>query len=100
VVSIGHVAPADVEDRLLWNDAQILLDRHSEPDPHGLCVWCGSRWPCPPRRLGERAEAASRRPWREPWMAWHDMNSVRTLPTWRAEVGEHGRSAFNRGLFD
>jgi hypothetical protein len=101
VVSTGHSEPADVEDRLLWRDAQDLLGRHAEPDLDGLCVWCGSQWPCPPRRLAERAEAASRRPWRESWTARHDMNSFRSLPSRRADVGERGgRLAVNRGLFD
>lgn len=78
-------APVDILDRLLWRDAQQMLDRHAEPGPDGRCGWCGWHWPCPPRRLAERAEAASRRPWRESWTARHDLNGLRGLPSWRAD---------------
>jgi hypothetical protein len=80
--------PADVVDRLLWRDAQLMLDRHAEPDGGGDCVWCGWRWPCSSRRLAERADAASRRPWLEAWTVRHDLNSI------RARVGN------NRGYFN
>lgn len=90
--------PPDVIDPLLWRDAQLMLGRHAEPGYDDRCVWCGLRWPCPPRRLAERAAAAARRPacgnggygrhedprvsgradphangWRDPrWARWHD----------------------------
>lgn len=73
--------PVEIMDRLLWRDAQQMLDRHAEPGPDGRCEWCGWHWPCPPRRLAERAEVASRRPWRESWTARHDLNDLRTLPS-------------------
>ena len=80
MVKVDQSEPADVEDRLLWRDAQQMLGRHAGPGPDGACVWCGSRWPCAPRRLAERAEAASRRPWRVSWTLRHDMNSIRAMP--------------------
>jgi hypothetical protein len=100
--------PADIVDRLLWRDAQQMLGRHAEAGSDGDCVWCGWRWPCAPRRLAERADAASRRPWREAWTLRHDLNSIRAMPGLRAGLednadrGRHGgqaRSAPNRGSF-
>jgi hypothetical protein len=93
-------APADVEDHLLWRDAQHILGRHSEPDRRQRCVWCGRSWPCPPRRLAERADEASRRPWRESWTTRHDLNSLRGLPGWRADLGDGPRIHRNQGLFE
>jgi hypothetical protein len=69
--------PVDVRDRLLWRDAQQVLARHRGPGLDDRCGWCGWQWPCPPRRLAERAEEASRRPWRESWTARHDLNGLR-----------------------
>ncbi|MDR7279289.1 hypothetical protein J2S41_006067 [Catenuloplanes atrovinosus] len=63
MVSVDRAEPPDIVDRLLWRDAQAMLGRHAAPDHQGGCVWCGDPWPCPPRRLAERADAASRRPW-------------------------------------
>jgi hypothetical protein len=97
MVSVDHAEPAEIVDRLLWQDAQHMLGRHAEPDRDGLCVWCGWRWPCAPRRLAERADTASRRPsekgWQEAWTLRHDLNSLRS-PTRRRTV------ARNRGRFD
>lgn len=53
---------SDVIDPLLWREAQLMLGRHAEPGFDHRCVWCGFRWPCPARRLAERAAAAARRP--------------------------------------
>src|SRR4051794_41822869 len=77
---IADHAPADIVDRLLWRDAQQMLGRHAGAGHDGNCVWCGWRWPCAPRRIAERADAASRRPWREAWTVRHDLNSLRDLP--------------------
>jgi hypothetical protein len=85
-----QTAPADIVDRLLWQDARLLLAQHAEPDSGGNCVWCGWRWPCAPRRLAERAEVAAGRPWREAWTLRHDLNSIRAMPSLRAA---------NRGSF-
>jgi hypothetical protein len=52
-------APGEVADRLLWRDARQTLERHADHDSSGRCIWCGGHWPCPARRLAERAEAAS-----------------------------------------
>jgi hypothetical protein len=57
-------APGEVADRLLWRDAHQTLQRHAEPARDGRCVWCGVYWPCPARRLAERADAAARWGWR------------------------------------
>ena len=110
---LDGTVPSDVVDRLLWRDAQEMLGRHTEPDPDGTCVWCGWRWPCAPRRIGERAAAASRRPWRVAWTLRHDLNSIRAMPGLRAgrertgapparrtnERSTTGTGA-NRGFFD
>ena len=98
---IADRAPADIVDRLLWRDAQQMLGRHAEAGPDGTCVWCGWRWPCAPRRLAERADAASRRPWREAWTVRHDLNSIRAMPGLREDNADrHGYSGNrNRGPF-
>ena len=93
MVDTDLTEPADIVDRLLWQEAQLMLGRHAEPDLDANCVWCGWRWPCAPRRLAQRAEAASRRPWREAWTLRHDLNSVRTprLTSTRAQHQSIGR---------
>lgn len=106
MVSVHHAEPADVSDRLLWQDAQLMLAQHAEPDRDGLCVWCGGRWPCAPRRVAERADTASRRAetsrdqpgrtWREAWTLRHDLNSMRALPG----LSRRRMVARNRGSFD
>jgi hypothetical protein len=73
----------EIIDPLLWRDAQHIIDRHSRPDTDEQCVWCGLAWPCPPRRLADRAAAASSRPWRESWTVRNDLHDLRTLPRWR-----------------
>ena len=102
-------APADIVDRLLWQDAQQMLGRHTQPDREGNCVWCGWRWPCAPRRLAERADAASRRPWREAWTVRHDLNSIRAMPGLEDSRNRgrrpspprgYRRADVNRGYFD
>lgn len=106
-----ELQPADVVDRLLWQDAQRMLRRHTEPEPDGTCVWCGWRWPCASRRLAERAEAASRRPWRVAWTLRHDLNSIRAMPGLRTGLDANAdtraparrpkqRTGRNRGYFD
>ncbi|GAB1645138.1 hypothetical protein [Krasilnikovia sp. MM14-A1259] len=77
MVSVDQTEPADIVDRLLWRDAQQLLGRHERPDAELKCVGCGRLWPCAPRRLAERANTVSRRPWREAWTLRHDLNSIR-----------------------
>jgi hypothetical protein len=103
VASVDRAEPADIVDRLLWRDAQYMLDRHASPDETGQCVCCGRSWPCPPRRLAERAELAAFKPWNEVWTARHDLHSLRAIPSWRADLdGRHRlrRGTRNRGLFD
>jgi hypothetical protein len=108
MVTLDQTEPADIVDRLLWRDAQQMLARHAEPDADATCVWCGWRWPCAPRRLAERAEVASRRPWRVAWTLRHDMNSIRAMPGLDADHRVRrrrnerpaGRPGDNRGYFD
>jgi hypothetical protein len=112
MVTVGQAEPADIVDRLLWQEARDMLDRHAEPASDGCCVGCGWRWPCAPRRLAERAETAARRPWREAWTLRHDLNSIRSIPSLRAGLDGNGaqrarrmtrtrqRTGTNRGYFD
>ena len=72
--------PVDVVDRQLWRDAQDLLTRHTAPGPDGACGACGRSWPCPTRRLAERANGAAFGSWNAAWTARHDLNSVRRVP--------------------
>jgi hypothetical protein len=102
-----ELQPADVVDRLLWQDAQRMLRRHNGSGPNGDCIWCGWRWPCAPRRVAERAEAASRRSWRVAWTLRHDLNSIRAMPGLRTGLDGNGnrrapdrRTRFNRGYID
>ena len=92
--------PTDVADPLLWRDAQHMLGRHNRPDDHNCCIWCGIQWPCPPRRLAERADAAARLPWREAWTVRNDLNGHRSLPSWRADLGERSGHGTHRSRFD
>jgi hypothetical protein len=85
-----HTEPADVVDRMLWRDAQRILARHAHPDGNGACARCAGAWPCSPRRLAERAEAASRRSWNEAWTVRHDLTGLRAMPAWRAELDPRG----------
>ncbi|WP_290865481.1 hypothetical protein [Hamadaea sp.] len=111
---------SEILDPLLWQDAQLMLARHAPRDGIGTdddtCAWCGLQWPCPPRRLAERAAAASTRTWQHAWTARHDLNSLRSLPSVRSQSGgrnsgsllgldapgadEVGRAGTNRALFD
>jgi hypothetical protein len=99
VVIVDQANPADVVDRRLWRDAQLMLGRHAAPDSAGECVWCGASWPCPPRRLAERAEHAARRPWREAWTMRHNLNGLRSMPASRADPADRGVRR-NAGAFD
>jgi hypothetical protein len=96
MVITDRTAPADTVDRLLWQEAQSLLGRHEAAGEDGTCVCCGWRWPCAPRRLAERAEVASRRPWREAWTLRHDLNSIRAMPSLRADNPRHLREPLNK----
>lgn len=93
-LATNQAEPAEVVDRLLWRDAQQMLDRHTGQDHDGRCVWCGWQWPCPPRRLAERAATASCRPWRESWTARHDLNGLRALPSWRTDGSNLARRLY------
>lgn len=92
----ARAVPPDVVDRLLWQDAQAILTRHqaTEPptcgtyhrsaaDPAPTCANCGHAWPCPPRRLAERAQNAAFGSWNEAWTARHDLRAV---PAWRLDL--------------
>jgi hypothetical protein len=108
---LQRAQPADIVDRLLWQDAQQMLGRHAGADREGLCVWCGWRFPCAPRRVAERADAAARRPWQEALTLRHDLNSIRAMPGMYAGPTDNTgriarrpsrgrRVARNRGAFD
>ena len=93
MVDVDEAASADIVDRLLWRDAQTMLGRHNTADRRGNCVWCGWSWPCSARRLAERADAVSRRPWREAWTMRHDLNSLPAAMTDRGRNHHHRRYA-------
>jgi len=97
VVNEGNTraAPPDVVDRLLWRDAQVILARHraAQQPRHSAsatavptCATCGHAFPCPPRRLAERAQNAALGSWNEAWTARHDLHSMRAVPGWRVDV--------------
>lgn len=69
--------PTDVVDRLLWRNAQRILDRHVVR-LDGTCHWCGRRSPCSARQLAERADAVARQPWHQAWAARNEI--TRLLP--------------------
>jgi hypothetical protein len=75
---ISAECPSDVVDRLLWRNAQSILERHLIR-LDGTCHVCERRSPCSPRRLAERAAEASRRPWPEIWTARNDLSAMLTL---------------------
>lgn len=106
--------PVDVVDRLLWRDAQHMLDRHATADATGRCAWCGRAWPCPARRLAEHAQSVAVAPRgaqptrsdpRGPGAA-RDPHGPRTLPGRRADlvgaaaVRTPRHAAPNSGAFD
>lgn len=86
----------EILDRLLWQDAQHMLARHTPMEGLGTdddsCAWCGRTWPCSPRRLAERAAIASTRTWQQAWTARHDLNSLRSLPSLRTDFGPSVRA--------
>ncbi|GAA1746153.1 hypothetical protein [Luedemannella helvata] len=65
--------PAGVVDRMLWRDAEHILRRHHGHTADNMCVWCGREWPCGPRRLAERAQAAAYRPVTAPWGVFEEV---------------------------
>lgn len=65
--------PAGVVDLMLWRDAQHILRRHCDVTDDNMCVWCGREWPCGPRRLAERATAASYAPARAHWSVYDEV---------------------------
>jgi hypothetical protein len=69
--------PVEVVDRLLYRDAQQMLGRHSGADLDGRCEWCDRPWPCPARRLAERAEVAAHLPRADAWSARHAPGGAR-----------------------
>lgn len=95
MISADPDAP-EILDRLLWQDAQHMLARHTPLEGLGTdddsCAWCGRQWPCSPRRLAERAAVASTRNWQHSWTARHDLNSLRSLPSLRTELGPSVRA--------
>ena len=95
---INGDCPDDVVDRVLWRNAQSILEHHSI-HVDGACRACGRRSPCSPRRLAERAAAAARRPWHEAWTARNDMSGIMPMlqPSF---VGAHNWRRRNQREFD
>jgi len=81
-IVVNDAVPGEVVDRLLWRDAQDLLDHHVPADGRA-CRGCRQPWPCPSRRLAERAKGAAFGSWNEAWTARNDLNSVRVVPAAR-----------------
>ena len=79
---VSDGVPVEVVDQTLWRDAQDLLAWHTMAEG-GVCAGCGRRWPCPCRRLAERARVAAFGSWNKAWTARHDLNSVRAFPAAR-----------------
>jgi len=88
--------PVDVVDRLLWRNAQRILQRHVVR-LDGTCHWCGWQSPCSPRVLAERADAVARMPGHQAWASRNDI--TRLLPVLNSDVAESGRSGRNGGSF-
>ena len=103
--------PAGVVDLMLWRDAEHILRRHHGRTADNMCVWCGREWPCGPRRLAERAQAAAYRPVTAPWGVFEEVTrGIRPSVNERrpargaypsAEVGPaDGRHHLNRRSYD
>ena len=75
--------PADVVDRLLWRNAQRILNRHAIR-LDGSCHWCGRPAPCDARRLAVRAAEVARLPWHEAWLVRNEITGL--LPVVTAEL--------------
>jgi hypothetical protein len=91
-----HDCPPDIVDRLLWRNAQRVLDRHAVR-LDGTCHWCGRPSPCAARTLGERAVAVSRQPWHEAWAARNEITRLLPVLAMDFEPGRGpGRPAYRR----
>ena len=93
---VERECPTDVVDRLLWRNAQRILDRHAARFD-GSCQWCGRWSPCSPRRLAERADALSRQADGGGWAARNEI--TRLLPVLAADGGRRltpGRGVYGR----
>ncbi|MGH3661109.1 MAG: hypothetical protein ACRDTQ_04535, partial [Micromonosporaceae bacterium] len=51
--------PAYVADRLLWREAQRILERHQAERRGAPCQACGAAYPCEPQSLAQRALEAA-----------------------------------------
>ncbi|GAA3347647.1 hypothetical protein GCM10020358_63190 [Amorphoplanes nipponensis] len=80
MVIVDEAVPADIVDRLLWQDAQQMLRRHVEPATTAKCVLVRlalALRSAPARGTG-RARVRARGGRR--WTLRHDLNSVRAMP--------------------
>lgn len=87
--------PADVVDRLLWRNAQRILNRHAVR-LNGTCHWCGRPAPCDANKLAMRALEVARMPWHEAWRLRNEITGM--LPVVTAELrGRATASPSERG---
>jgi hypothetical protein len=71
---------------MLWFDAQHILQRHAHQGADARCTWCGQDWPCPPRRLAQRAEIAACHSWRDSWNARDVQTALWAMPNLGADA--------------
>ena len=79
--------PPEVVDRLLWRNAQRILNRHAVR-LDGTCLWCEQSAPCDARRLAVRAAEVACMPWREAWHARNEITGM--LPVVTAALNRRG----------
>jgi hypothetical protein len=79
--------PPDVVDRLLWRNAQRILNRHAVK-LDGTCHWCGRAAPCEARDVAVRADQVARLPWHEAWRLRNEITGM--LPVMTAELRGRG----------
>jgi hypothetical protein len=70
--------PADVVDRLLWRNAQRVLNRHAVR-LDGTCHWCRQPAPCDAHRLAQRAAEVACLPWHEAWRLRNEISGMLPL---------------------
>lgn len=75
--------PPEVVDRLLWRNAQRILNRHAVR-LDGTCHWCDEPAPCDAHRLAQRAAEVACLPWPEAWRLRNEISGL--LPVIAAEL--------------
>jgi hypothetical protein len=82
--------PPDVVDRLLWRNAQRILNRHAVR-LNGTCHWCDRPAPCEARNVAVRADQVARLPWHEAWRLRNEITGM--LPVITAELRGRGAAS-------